>query len=65
MKNISFLSENFQILEVKLPIYLNRCVFVMLNQQKEENDHRNTCSFIINLCQSYPYVAKLGSNLRL
>ena len=29
MKNISFLSENFQILGVKLSIYLNRCVFVM------------------------------------
>ena len=24
-----FLSENFQILEVKFSIYLNRCVFVM------------------------------------
>ena len=29
MKNISFLSENFQFLEVKFSIYLNRCVFVM------------------------------------
>ena len=26
----SFLSENFQFLEVKFPIYLNRCVFIML-----------------------------------
>ena len=26
----SFLSENFQFLEVKFSIYLNRCVFVML-----------------------------------
>ena len=30
MKNISFLSENFQFLEVKLYIYLNRHVFVMI-----------------------------------
>ena len=30
MKNIRFfLSENFQFLEVKFSIYLNRCVFVM------------------------------------
>ena len=28
MKN-SFLSENFQFLEVKIYLYLNRCVFVM------------------------------------
>ena len=31
MKNIlSFLSENFQFLEMKFSIYLNRCVFVMV-----------------------------------
>ena len=30
MKNTSFLSENFQFLEVKFCIYLNRCVFVMV-----------------------------------
>ena len=30
MKNISFLSENFQFLEVKFSLYLNRRVFVML-----------------------------------
>ena len=30
MKNISFLSENFQYLEVKFCIYLNRRVFIML-----------------------------------
>ena len=29
MKNISFLSENFQVLEVKFSIYLNRHVSVM------------------------------------
>ena len=29
MKNISFLSENFQFLMVKFSIYLNRRVFVM------------------------------------
>ena len=32
MKNIGdFVSENFQFLEVKFSIYLNRCVFVMRN----------------------------------
>ena len=29
MKNISFLSENFQFLEMKFSIFLNRHVFVM------------------------------------
>ena len=29
MKNISCLSENFQFLEVKFSIYLNRGVFIM------------------------------------
>ena len=29
MKNISFLSENVQFLDVKISIYLNRRVFVM------------------------------------
>ena len=31
MKNISFLSEIFQFLEVKFSLYLNRQVFVMFN----------------------------------
>ena len=32
MKNIRvFLFENFQFLEVKFSIYLNRCVFVMFS----------------------------------
>ena len=31
MKNISFFSENFQFLEMKFSIYLNRRVFVMFN----------------------------------
>ena len=30
MKKVSFLSENFQILEVKFSMYLNRRVFVMI-----------------------------------
>ena len=30
MKNISFLSENFQFLEVKFSIFLNRRVFIMV-----------------------------------
>ena len=29
MKDISFLSENFQFLELKFSIYLNRPVFIM------------------------------------
>ena len=33
MKNISFLSENFQFLEVKCSIYLNRRVFVIASAQ--------------------------------
>ena len=28
----SFLSENFQVLEVKFSVYLNRLVFVMVNK---------------------------------
>ena len=37
MKNISFLSENFQFLEVKIKfsMYLNRRVFVMVNMLSE------------------------------
>ena len=31
MKNISFLSENYQFLMVKFSIYLNRRVFVMMS----------------------------------
>ena len=38
MKNFSvFLSENFQFLEVKFSIYLNRRVFVMCKQTKIVN----------------------------
>ena len=33
MKNISFLSENLRLLEVKVSIYLNRRVFVMLDSK--------------------------------
>ena len=33
MENIRFLSENFQFLEVKFSIYLNRHVFVMSGYQ--------------------------------
>ena len=35
MKNIVFVSENFQFLEVKFSIYLNRSVFVMLDFKGE------------------------------
>ena len=38
MKNIRvFLSENFQFLEVKFSIYLNRHVFVMLTTTAADN----------------------------
>ena len=48
MKNIRvFLSENFQILEVKLSIYLNRRVFVMMCLQSQgqhnESDDFHSC----------------------
>ena len=36
---VFFLSENFQFLEVKFSIYLNRCVFVMLNILKYLEPH--------------------------
>ena len=38
MKNISFLSENSQFLEVKFYIYLNRRVFVMLGPLTQSKD---------------------------
>ena len=43
MKNISFLSEKLQFLEVKFSTYLNRCVFVMVtadtaNQRTREKE---------------------------
>ena len=35
MKNIRvFLSEKFRVLEVKLSVYLNRCVFVMTSSEE-------------------------------
>ena len=45
MKNISFLSENFQFLEVKFSIYLNRRVFVMDGFKFFTilEDHLSTC----------------------
>ena len=39
MKNISFLSENFQFLEVKFSIYLKRRGFVTIGE-KEQRDSR-------------------------
>ena len=38
MKNISFLSENFQFLVVKFSIYLNRRVFVMSSVSALDKD---------------------------
>ena len=41
MKNIRiFLSENFQVLVVKFSIYLNRCVFVMVDPFSHESQSR-------------------------
>ena len=40
MKNISFLSENFQFLEVKFSIYLNRRVFVMRSYKSNKFTHK-------------------------
>ena len=46
MNNIRvFLSENFQILEVKLSIYLNRRVFVMYGKRQKSLDFSScTCT---------------------
>ena len=41
MKNISFLTENFQFLEVKFSIYLNRRVFVMKNRIIRSQERHN------------------------
>ena len=38
MKNIRFLSENFQFLEVKFSIYLNRHAFVMYDGADAQAD---------------------------
>ena len=48
MKNIRvFLSENFQFLEVKFSIYLNRRVFVMILVNLVVRVHcRKNCSFL-------------------
>ena len=58
MKNIIFLSENFQFLEAKFSIYLNRRVFVMFPISRckilisvlfldESFKSTNTCGFLI------------------
>ena len=42
MKNYqSFLSENFQFLELNFSVYLNRCVFVMLQHMFFEKNKKN------------------------
>ena len=40
MKNISLLSENFKILEVKFSIFLNRRIFVMYGEQPSNSAER-------------------------
>ena len=54
MKNIrGFLSENFQFLEVKFSIYLNRHVFVMLWIAKGSKDCDQTTRNVFSRCGSY------------
>ena len=51
MKNIRlFLSENYQVLEVKLSIYLNRRVFVMSGLSTASTTC--TCTFYIHVAVS-------------
>ena len=47
----SFLSENFQFLEVKFSIHLNRCVFVMVVQRRKICNVKKIelFSFVLNL----------------
>ena len=59
MKNMSFLSENFQFLEVKFSIYLNRHVFVMRCLLLVKLKHFMLMPLLYNWCyeqiRSYPY----------
>ena len=56
MKNIRvFLSENFQFLEVKFSIYLNRRVFVMCRHQRVWDP-----KILKNLRKDYSYLASSG-----
>ena len=48
MKISEFLSENFQFLEVKFSIYLNRCVFVMYFLLMKCQQKQNMRSFSHN-----------------
>ena len=69
MKNIRvFLSDNFQFLEVKFSIYLNRCVFVMLIWEG------GICYFaflwfmacvLVMVCLLFPLVSLVGYVLEL
>ena len=51
MKIISvFLSENFQVLEVKFSIFLNRRVFVMIIPEKKFNTEYATTAYSTRVC---------------
>ena len=67
MKNISFLSENLQFLEVKLSIYLNRRVFVMhcgqYNRVWRKGD--NICDFLFAFLDTKGSTLKGKNLLRL
>ena len=56
----SFLSENFQFLEVKFSLHLNRPVFVMFTQSaKHETDTYMISSFLLCLKTSFGNVIML------
>ena len=58
MKNIRFfLSEQFQFLEAKFSIYMNRCVFVMKRSFWYQTKHRRNENSSLDLTQS----VELGS----
>ena len=47
MKISVFLSENFQFLELKFSIYLNRYVFVMYQNCIIENNNNNNNTYLV------------------
>ena len=60
MKNIRvFLSENYQFLEMKFSVYLNRCVFVM-----QQGDHNGSTNHNIWTAKRTKHGKKSGSALR-
>ena len=62
MKNIRvFLSENFQFLEVKFSIYLNRSVFVMLSAcQLGPYYHSRVCIYLKLQIKYYLFLSNVN-----